>query len=326
MKIENYSLSLRAEHATTFSKTTLFETELQTLDVEREQERLQVLEQERQLVARLQYELLNRLLMMFGGCRCRREATLPAELPETGVQVSTLQRTEVRITERRFESQRFEASMTGCIQTDSRSIAIDINLSMSRTFVSEREISSTLFYDPLVINFDGEIPELSNTTFSFDIDNDGREDQISELGSGSGFLALDKNGNGTIDAGCELFGTEQGNGFVELSMHDADGNHWIDENDPVFERLRIWTVEGESRRLIGLGEAGIGAIYLASAYTPMEYRNAENEALGRLKATGLFLYEDGRSGTVGEMDFAAGKADGTEGLGRALAALEPKAV
>lgn len=319
MKIEGYNLAMRSEHALTYSKSTLFESELQSLEVEKESDRRTLLEEERKLVARLQYELLSRLLRMFGGCGCRRvePESMIVERPRQLVESA-----RVRVIERQYEHQSFEVSMAGCIKTDTQSIAIDVNLSMSHTFVSEREISETLFYDPLVINFDGEIPQLSDRTFSFDIDNDGTEDQISCLKEGNGFLALDKNGNGCIDAGCELFGTEQGNGFVELSMHDEDGNDWIDENDPVFEKLRIWTETDGEKRLIGLGEAGVGAIYLGSAYTPMDYRNAENEALGRLHATGLFLHENGRSGVIGELDFASQRAsDSAEGLSQALASI-----
>ena len=318
MKIENYTLSMRSEYASTYSKSTLFETELKSLAAEKEVERRKALDGELQLVARLRYELLNRLMRMFGGgYRQAEPESMIVERPRQLVESA-----RVRVIERQYEQHSFEVSMAGCIQTDTQSIAIDVNLAMSHTFVTEREISETVFYDPLVINFDGEIPQLSDTTFSFDIDNDGTEDQISRLKAGNGFLALDKNGNGCIDAGCELFGTEQGNGFVELSMHDSDGNDWIDENDPVFDKLRIWTEEEGEKRLIGLGEAGVGAIYLGSAYTPMDYRNAENEALGRLHATGLFLHENGRSGVIGELDFASQKAsDSAEGLSQALASI-----
>ena len=317
MKIESYSLSMRAEHAATFSKSTLFETELQSLEVEKESDRQKLLEEERQLLARLQYELLSRLLRMFGGCGCRCVKPEPVMQDEPPQLKETAR---VRIIERQFEQQSFEVAMAGCIKTDSKSISINVNLSMSRTFVSERQISETAFYDPLVINFNGEIPQLSDTTFSFDIDNDGTEDQISRLKEGNGFLALDKNNNGCIDAGCELFGTQKGNGFVELSMYDSDGNDWIDENDPVFDKLRIWTEVDGKKRLIGLGEAGVGAIYLGSAYTPMDYRSAENEALGRLHSTGLFLHENGRSGVIGQLDFASQQAsENAQGLSQALA-------
>lgn len=83
-----------------------------------------------------------------------------------------------------------------------------------------------------------------------DLDADGMEDQISFVLPGSGFLALDLNGDGRINDGRELFGPETGDGFAELARYDEDGNQWIDENDPVFERLRIWTKDAEGRDVL----------------------------------------------------------------------------
>ena len=74
----------------------------------------------------------------------------------------------------------------------------------------------------------------------FDIDADGEEESISYLQGGSGYLALDKNGDGVINDGSELFGTKSGDGFADLAEYDADGNGWIDENDPIFDKLLIW--------------------------------------------------------------------------------------
>lgn len=56
---------------------------------------------------------------------------------------------------------------------------------------------------------------------------------------GSGFLALDRNQNGVVDDGSELFGTQSGDGFAHLALYDQDSNGWIDANDPVFDKLRI---------------------------------------------------------------------------------------
>ncbi len=58
--------------------------------------------------------------------------------------------------------------------------------------------------------------------FEFDLDFDGDPEQISYVGSGSGFLALDLNDNNQIDAGNELFGPETGHGFSELAQYDVD--------------------------------------------------------------------------------------------------------
>ena len=62
--------------------------------------------------------------------------------------------------------------------------------------------------------------------------SDGRKDNISFVQPGSGFLAVDKNNDGKINNGKELFGPNTGNGFDELAKYDSDGNQWIDESDP----------------------------------------------------------------------------------------------
>ena len=118
---------------------------------------------------------------------------------------------------------------------------------MSRSFQEyyENTISykRTSMCDPLVINLDGNIADLSDQTFLFDIDGDGKEDEINRLGAGSGFLALDKNGDGIINDGSELFGTKSGNGFADLAAYDTDHNGFIDEGDEIWDKLKIWVMD-----------------------------------------------------------------------------------
>ncbi len=203
-----------------------------------------------------------------------------------------------------FESLSF--STTGQIQTDKGSLDINLDFSMSRSFIVENQIDIYSPFDPLVINLDGEIPNLSSDTFSFDLDNDGEKEQISKLGSNSGFLALDKNGDGVINQGSELFGTLTGNGFAELSAYDEDANNWIDENDSIFDSLQIWLKNEKSneKELIALGEAGVGAIYLNSQASEFTYKTQTNQTLGEMKSCGIFLNENGTCGNISQIDFA----------------------
>lgn len=76
---------------------------------------------------------------------------------------------------------------------------------------------------------------MTDQKFYFDLDADGTADRISMLKSGSGFLALDKNGNGKIDDGSELFGTQSGDGFADLEEYD------IDKTVGLMKRMRFLT-------------------------------------------------------------------------------------
>ena len=139
----------------------------------------------------------------------------------------------------------------------------------------------------------------------FDLDADGKEEEMSFVGKGSGFLALDKNGDGTINDGSELFGTQSGDGFKDLAAYDKDGNGWIDEADDIFKDLKVWTKDEEgNNKLLNLKEAGVGAIYLGSADTQFSLNNEQNKTNAVIRKTGIYLKESGEVGTVQHVDFA----------------------
>ncbi len=190
---------------------------------------------------------------------------------------------------------------TGIVKTaDGRTIPFNISLEMSRSF------KKPVVCDPLVINLNHNVADVSDQKFFFDLDADGEKESISRLKSGSGYLALDKNGDGVINDGSELFGTTNGNGFADLAQYDADGNGWIDEADEIFSKLRIWTQdENGNDRLMTLAEAGVGAICLGYEDTDFSLNSLKDNTTNALiRKTGLFLYEIGMSGTVQQMDLA----------------------
>ena len=159
--------------------------------------------------------------------------------------------------------------------------------------------------DPLVINFGKSPLELSNITHSFDLDLDDKSDTFSFVANGSGFLALDKNNDGQINDGSELFGPKSGNGFKELSAYDTDNNHWIDENDEIYDKLLIWTKdENGEENLYTLRDKNIGAIYLKSVMTPFEYMDNNANTLAKMKQSSIYLKENGEVNSVHEIDLA----------------------
>jgi len=205
-----------------------------------------------------------------------------------------------------YEKVNFSAS--GNVKTsDGKEISFDVSLLLERSFYKNENLSVKMgdaAIDPLVINFDGNSAELSNSKFKFDIDSDGTEDNISYLKKGSGFLVIDRNNDGIINNGSEMFGPETGNGFGELSEYDEDGNGWIDENDSVFKKLKIWIVDDEgNNKLLGLLDKDIGAIYTGSSETLFHLRNAIDEQNGILRRTGVYLNENGFAGMIQHIDF-----------------------
>jgi hypothetical protein len=172
------------------------------------------------------------------------------------------------------------------------------------TFIA---ISSPLdnLFDPLIINTKAQTSGLSDKKFKFDLDADGKQDEISMTKSGSGFLALDKTGDGKINDGTELFGVKSGDGFKDLAEYDTDGNGWIDENDEVFDKLKVWSkTEDGKDELKSLKESGVGAIFLGAENTEFTIEGEDGVLDGKVRKTGIFLKEDGTAGTIQHVDLA----------------------
>ena len=197
----------------------------------------------------------------------------------------------------------------GMVKTaDGRELSFQLEFSMSRSFEEyykeTYETGFVSYCDPLVINLDTNIAQVSDQKFFFDLDQDGKEEEISSLKSGSGFLALDLNGDGVINDGGELFGTKSGNGFADLAKYYSDGNGWIDEADAIWEKLLIWTKDEDGNdKLYHLSELGVGAIGLGRTSTQFALNSEkDNSHNAMIRSTGIFLYENGNVSTVQHLD------------------------
>jgi len=206
------------------------------------------------------------------------------------------------------EAETTRVSAQGVIQTvDGQQIRFDLQLEMSRMFVQETSLSiregDAVRTDPLVINFNGTGAQLADAQFAFDLDADGTQENIAFVAGGSGFLALDKNQDGQINDGSELFGPRSGDGFADLAQYDQDGNQWIDENDAVYHQLRIWQRDASGQDQLGtLAQAGVGALYLGRVASPFSVNTASNQTLGQVRSSGVFLYESGQVGSLQQVD------------------------
>lgn len=222
-----------------------------------------------------------------------------AQEPEFGVEYD---RTETRI---HSEETRFAAE--GTIRTtDGREIGFSVSLSMSRSETETRQLSlragNAVSKDPLVVNFSGSAASLSSQRFSFDLMGDGNEVAMPLLQRGSGFLVLDAREGAGVTSGRQLFGPASGDGFADLARHDSDANGWIDEADPVFSRLGVWTPDAQGGgEVMSLGEARIGALYLGRVATPFTLKEG-GEDLGAVRSSGVYAREDGSVGTLQQVD------------------------
>ncbi len=214
-----------------------------------------------------------------------------------------------------FEQEQMGFSSRGrVLAQDGREIEFSLDLDMDRAFLSRIEEQTLVqswqervnLVDPLVISLDGSIPELTDIRFEFDLDNDGTREEISFVSKGSGFLSFDRNNDGKINNGSELFGPGTGNGFKELGEYDLDKNGWIDENDAVFSQLTVWTRDDQGNDVLtSLKDAGIGAVYLDNAQAEFNMTTMDNTLKGQVRQSGLFLFENGNVGTVQQIDLAA---------------------
>ena len=166
--------------------------------------------------------------------------------------------------------------------------------------------------DPLVFDLDGDgitTVSLEESNAFFDLDNNGFAEKTSWIGAKEGLLAYDKNGDGIINGGNELFGdrtlmkdskTLASSGFTALAEYDNNKDGKIDSNDAIYTLLRIWqdsdgdgiASAGELKQLVDLGIVSIGLSYNNTGVT-----DGANNIQVR---TGTFTLADGSTRMTGE--------------------------
>lgn len=171
--------------------------------------------------------------------------------------------------------------------------------------------------DPLVLDLDGDGIETIGADGSvlFDHDGDGVSNGTGWIKSDDGILVLDRNGNGVIDDGSELFGDQTEGSELGLNevtdrsaglraLEDLDTNHddRFDASDAQYGAVRVWrdlNQDGvsQSNELFTLAELGIAAINLDPGST-----SDVNLGNGNVvDSSGSYVRTDGTTGALGDL-------------------------
>lgn len=180
-----------------------------------------------------------------------------------------------------------------------------VNFSMSFEF-SQSQFSFESFsrqqeeqVDPLILNLNGsDFSFQQNLEIAFDLDANGGLDQFFAPGAGNFFLALDKNSNGFIDNGLELFGDAGGakDGFEALRQFDFNQDNQIDSSDEVFSQLKLMSFTSSGNQSINsLSDLDVQSISLESKQASKAYFDNN-----KLIAESAFDYSNGSKGRVGD--------------------------
>ncbi|MGL6042133.1 MAG: hypothetical protein ACRC01_13165, partial [Deefgea sp.] len=136
-------------------------------------------------------------------------------------------------------------------------------------------------------------------------DADDNKENLHMLNRGSAYLALDRNRDGKINDGKELFGAESGNGFADLAQYDGDQNGWIDEADSVYGDLKLWLKDASGQdQLLSISQLRIGAISVSYARGDFDLNNRQNQNYGQIRSSGVYLSENGQVGTLQQVDLS----------------------
>ncbi len=160
-----------------------------------------------------------------------------------------------------------------------KAIEIGVNDEFAKAAVSVFNVVPCNVSDPVVIDLDRDGFELLavHEGVNFDLYGAGRVQAVAWVSSDDGLLALDRNGNGKVDDGTELFGNierEFADGFAHLRTLDSNGDGTLNADDNQFSELLVWrdgNSDGVSTadELMSLASVGVTAIPLTPATVSM---------------------------------------------------------
>jgi T1SS-143 domain-containing protein len=162
--------------------------------------------------------------------------------------------------------------------------------------------------DPIVLDLDknGFAFSSIDNGVSFDIDADGKADQIAWT-SDDGILAYDVDGDGVIDNGSEIFtpdfnGGKYASGVAALASLDSNGDGKIDADDDAFSKLQIW-VDADNDGVSDAGELSSLTDHNVASISLTTDTTGGSEDGQTIFAEGEFTFDDGSTGNFVEVGF-----------------------
>jgi Ca2+-binding RTX toxin-like protein len=186
----------------------------------------------------------------------------------------------------------------------------DLTDSLQNEYAQAEQIVS-----PLVLDLDGDGIETISSSAGIHFDHDGNHfaETTGWVGKDDGLLVLDRNSNGTIDEGRELFGnntylsigSKAADGFAALAELDSNHDGKIDAADAAFSQLRVWK-DSDSNGVVSNGELltldAAGVRSLSLAYISQNVTDAQGNIL---KQVGQYTRFDGSVRKLTDVWFSA---------------------
>jgi LysM repeat protein len=175
--------------------------------------------------------------------------------------------------------------------------------------------TASVIRSPLTLDLDGDgIVETTSKTDSgvyFDHDNNGFAEQSGWVGKDDGLLIYDKNNNGKIDNGSELFGNntilsngnKATNGFEALKDLDTNNDGKIDNQDAEFNNLKVWQDKNSNGKLDDGELLNITDVGIKSLNTDYTNSNEVDNNNNHHKQQGNFTKTDGTTNKMNDVWF-----------------------
>lgn len=184
---------------------------------------------------------------------------------------------------------------------------LGINDNVKNPFNTAQSVEHVI--DPVILDLNGDgikTTKVSDGVY-FDHEGDGFRENSSWVDENDGVLVIDKNNNGYIDNGTEVFGNnyvknngvKATNGFDALKDLDSNNDGKITSADSEFSNIKVLKGNGE---LVSLSDLGITTINLNSVN-----KNTKDENGNTLVSQGTFVKEDGTVGNLGDFNLVVDK-------------------